>query len=139
MELDLKSFLTQYGDALKDKVINKYNPLFDPNSRDTWDNDTSLRLSNLKRQPFPGQANVILALAKGFYVKGKRGLILNGEMGTGKTICAIIVAHLMPKANYRVLIMCPGHLVQKWIREIESTIPRCRTINLNGKVRHEVA
>jgi len=323
MELDLKTFLSQYGNALKEKVIRLYNPLFNPNNRDAWDNDTELRLSDLKRKPFPAQVNAILALAKGFYTKGKKGLILNGEMGTGKcvakdtlihtegplvpiqdlfikyadiekevfdgegyfsplkkplavlslnseqrlclktvnsfyrqkvkeklrkvmlsdgswivitqshklltpngwtarlskgdfvavpmreivkqpepmlispklmaymlaegnecskhggayicqksdctylrieqiedvdyddwvydlevrdthnfvanhiiahnTICAIAVAHLMPKANYRVLIMCPGHLVRKWIREIQITIPRCRTINLNGK------
>jgi len=133
MELDLKAFLSQYGDALKEKVINVYNPLYNPNNRDTWDNETELKLSDLKRQPFPAQVDAILALAKGFYVNGKRGLILNGEMGTGKTISAIAVAHLIPKANYRVLIMCPGHLVQKWIREIQSTIPRCRVINLNGR------
>ena len=133
MELDLKSFLTQYGDALKEKVIKVYNPLFNPDNRDTWDNDTELRLSDLKRNPFLAQANALLALAKGFYTKGKRGLILNGEMGTGKTLCAIAVAHLLPKANYRVLVMCPGHLVQKWIREIQITIPRCKIINLNGK------
>jgi len=133
MELDLKSFLSQYGDALKEKVIKVYNPLYNPNNRDTWDNETELRLSDLKRHLYPAQVNATLALAKGFYEKGKKGLVLNGEMGTGKTFCAISVAHIMPKANYRVLVMCPGHLVQKWIREIQITIPRCKVVNLNAR------
>lgn len=39
----------------------------------------------------------------------------------------------MPQKNKRVLIQCPGHLVQKWIREAKMTIPDCTCVNLNGK------
>ncbi len=37
------------------------------------------------------------------------------------TLMAINVASLIPKKNCRVLIICPGHLVKKWKREIIST------------------
>ncbi|MEJ2717412.1 MAG: SNF2-related protein [Deltaproteobacteria bacterium] len=72
-------------------------------------------------------------MAKGFFAAKKKGLILVGEMGTGKTEMAIAVSHLIPKRNYRVLVMCPPHLVQKWIREIDVTLPKCKIVNLNGK------
>ena len=130
--MKLKDFLEKYGDSLKEKVVQGLRPLFNPVRQDKWDTTALAKLSELKREPFVAQQKAIVALAKGFFLKNKKGQILTAEMGTGKTICSIAVAHLIPKSNYRVMIMCPGHLVQKWIREIEITLPRCKTINLNG-------
>ena len=130
--MKLKDFIKEYGDALKKKVVVGAQPLFNPAKQDEWDKRALARLSELKRKPFAAQEKTITALAKGFYLKNKKGQILTAEMGTGKTICSIAVAHLMPKLNYRVMIMCPGHLVQKWTREIEITLPKCKVVNLNG-------
>jgi len=132
-KISLKDFLGEFGKALKKKVLAAFSPNYNPKAHDAWDNQAEMRLQDLKRKPFPAQAKAILAVAKGFFVKNKKGLILVGEMGTGKTLCSIGVCHLLPKRNYRVLVMCPPHLVQKWIREIEITIPKCRVVNLNGK------
>lgn len=73
--------------------------------------------------------------------------ILNEGMGTGKTvqgaaICeAVGVAQTMNKknatlkgvyemgaegANYRNIVMCPGHLIEKWAEEIRSEVPFAR-------------
>lgn len=54
-------------------------------------------------------------------------------MGTGKTIMALATAYLSPKASKRILVLCPGHLVKKWIREAKQTIPNCTIVNLNDK------
>ena len=133
MELSLRDFLGKYGQSLKTKVVKALNPLFNPNDKDAWDREAGLKLEDLKRKPFPAQTRAILAIAKGFFVERKMGIVLTAEMGCGKTICSIAAAHLMPKQNYRVIVMCPGHLIQKWIREIEITLPKCRVININGK------
>ena len=37
------------------------------------------------------------------------------------------------KERPRVLVMCPPHLVRKWIKEIKETVPVAKVINLNGK------
>lgn len=132
MELALKDFLGEYGDSLKKKVIERLKPLYNPRSEDAWDREARLKLKQLKRTPFPAQEKAILAVAKGFYRKAKKGLILVGEMGVGKTLCATAVAHLLNKSAYRVLVMCPPHLVQKWIREITETVPGAKAVNLNG-------
>jgi len=132
LTLTLKDFLSGYGNSLKKKVLDTLQPSFNPGAKDAWDREMELRLDQLKRKPFPAQANAILSLAKGFYLRKKKGLLLVGEMGVGKTLCAIAVAHLSGKSAYRVLVMCPPHLVQKWIREVKETIPHARTINLNG-------
>ena len=48
-----------------------------------------------------------------------------GEMGTGKTFIAAAAAHM---ADFRrVLVLGPPHLVPKWKREVEETVPSART------------
>ncbi len=42
-------------------------------------------------------------------------------MGLGKTIIGAAVIELLDA--YPALIICPPHLVPKWIREIEEVIP----------------
>jgi hypothetical protein len=47
-----------------------------------------------------------------------KNVLLSGEMGTGKTTVAVVAVELarLPK----VIVVCPGHLVPKWRREIET-------------------
>ncbi len=49
--------------------------------------------------------------------------LVSGEMGTGKTTIATIAA-LLAKFE-KVVVMCPTHLVKKWIREVD-TIAKAR-------------
>ena len=45
-------------------------------------------------------------------------------MGTGKTFIGAAAAHM---AGFeRILIICPPHLVPKWKREVEMTVPGVR-------------
>jgi SNF2 family DNA or RNA helicase len=127
--MDLKEFLSEFGDSLREKV--RTTPIYDPEHLDAWDAQAQAGLKNLRRQPFPSQADSILALAKGFYLEGKRAEIMVGEMGVGKTLIAIGVAALAPRQNQRTIVMCPGHLVDKWMREIGETLPQAKIVNLN--------
>ena len=61
--MELKEFLSEFGDSLREKI--KTSPVFDPGCLDAWDTEALGRLQTMKRQPFPPQANTILALAKG--------------------------------------------------------------------------
>ena len=45
-------------------------------------------------------------------------------MGTGKTFIAAAAAHMA--GFQRILIICPPHLVPKWKREVEMTVPDVR-------------
>ena len=53
-----------------------------------------------------------------------RGTTVVGEMGTGKTFIGAAAAHMA--AFERILIICPPHLVPKWKREVEMTVPGVR-------------
>lgn len=132
--MDLKEFLSEFGDSLRAKI--KLRPVYDPENMDEWDAEAMQKINRLiqeaSRDDIPAQKNGILALAKGFYQKGKRAEICVGEMGVGKTFCAAAVPTLNPRKNHRTLVMCPGHLVNKWMREIREAIPHAKIVNLNN-------
>ena len=132
--IKLAAFLDEWGDVLKAQVLKEMKPVYSQTTEDEWDRQAREKLQSLLRSPFPGQITKgILPVARSFYVEDRKADFLNGVMGTGKTFMGLAVAYLLPKKNKRILIQCPGHLVKKWIREAENTIPHCTCINLNRK------
>jgi hypothetical protein len=90
-------------------------------------------MEQLLREPFPAQREVIQAALCGLVDAGQRSVVINGEMGTGKTLMAIAAAYLLHHEGFpRALVVCPPHLVYKWRREIVQTVPQARVWILNG-------
>lgn len=132
--IKLADFLDEWGDILKAEVVKNMNPVYSPKAEDDWDLQAREKLQQLLRKPFESQTRKgILPVARSFFKEDHKADFLVGEMGVGKSFMGLAVAHLLPKANKRILIQCPGHLVKKWIREAQNTIPNCNCINLNGK------
>jgi len=76
----------------------------------------------LLRPAYPAQAHVITACVKAWH--RQKALILVGDCGTGKSLCAAAIAHAHAEGRpYRGLVFAPPHLLGKWQREIEETIP----------------
>ena len=67
MEITLRNFLADYGQSLKQKVIDSFKPIYTASGKDTWDNEAELTLDGLKRKLFPAQSRAVLSLAKGFF------------------------------------------------------------------------
>jgi len=109
-------YLSHFGPDLANKLIRESKPLYDP-TKDKW----HPRLHNLLRTPFQAQGDTIMGLVK--CLENLRGAFVIGEMGVGKTLIGAAVPYIFSKKPCRSLIMCPGHLVLKWIREIENTVP----------------
>ena len=79
-------------------------------------------LPRLLRRPLGAQADTIKGAA--LSLEAHRGTTVVGEMGTGKTFIGAAAAHM---AGFkRVLVLCPPHLVPKWKREVEMTVPGAR-------------
>ena len=134
MERTLADFLDEWGEVLKSQVISNMNPVYQPKAEDRWDNQAKTRLGNLLRQPFESQiSRGILPVARALYKEDRKGAFLVGEMGTGKTMMGLAIASLAPRPAKRILIQCPGHLVKKWIREAEATLPASICHNLNAR------
>ena len=125
----LKDFLDSYGPSLAKRVNDELEVLHDPLTDEAGDMDRML--DNLNKRPFPVQKEVIKGVVKSFK-NGNRSVYITAEMGSGKTLMGI-ASSLLLKKRPRVLVMCPPHLVRKWIKEIRETSPISKVFNLNGR------
>lgn len=140
---NVDEYMTVYGGALGSEARRRLRPLHDPSF------DAPSRVL-LKRAPFPAQAHVAIAAAK--CLVRKTACCIVGEMGTGKTFISLnsILEHMnqmgIAYEGFRAIIMCPGHLVSKWAREITDTVPEARVvvlkkwsdiINIHAKLKYK--
>ncbi|OLU25525.1 DEAD/DEAH box helicase [Pseudomonas sp. PA15(2017)] len=127
--INLTDFIDEFGDELLSS-LNRSNP---PVYTGAANGARQQVMDNLKRKPFPAQADVVQAISALLLDRNEQAGIINAEMGTGKTMMAIAVAAVMHAAGYRrSLVISPPHLVYKWRREILETIPDARVWVLNG-------
>jgi len=111
---DLVSYLQTFKAEINHAAQQTAPPLHVPGD------DLDPRMDELNRQPYRAQADVIQATLKA--LETRSGVYICGEMGTGKTLIGATIPYLS-RQDARTLILCPGHLVNKWKREIEQTIP----------------
>ena len=120
-------YLGAFGRRLAERVAHTYPPLYDPRTEHPHP-----RIAELLRRPFPAQADCITGLARAF--EHRPGLALVGEMGSGKTLMAAALLHILHEDRFRALVMAPGHLVRKWARELELTVPRVTVRTLSNYI-----
>ncbi len=129
----LSKFMHKYGDQIGAHIVSAYRPLynFDPTPEETAILDTL----GTKRKPLPGQEkagllpaqrHVATAVARAIKKHGVGNV--QGEMGVGKTSLSTGVLEILN--SYPAIVMCPPHLVPKWIREIEETVPGTRAMEI---------
>lgn len=128
-KMSIADFVRDYRASLVEAVRLQNPPVYDGVQREhlnEW-------LSQLTRQPFAAQRDVIHAVSRYLVDAGKPAAIINGEMGAGKTLMAIATAWLLHRQGFqRSLVVCPPHLVYKWRREIKQTVPNAVVWILNG-------
>jgi hypothetical protein len=122
----LSDFMKAHGEKIAAHVLETYKPLYnmDPTPKEIEVLDTL----GTGRKPLPGQERAGLLPAQRHAAAAlARSISKNGvancqaEMGTGKTTISTGVLELLDA--YPALVLCPPHLVPKWIREIEEVIP----------------
>ena len=115
--MNLGEFIDTFKDAIAQRVVESFPPLYRPS-------ENGHRLPRLLRKPLGAQEDAIKGAA--LSLEAHRGTTVVGEMGTGKTFIAAAAAHM---AGFRrVLVLCPPHLVPKWKREVEMTVPGARAV-----------
>ena len=126
----LGDFLRDFGSDLLAKVQVQNPPTFSGQGQKNRD----AILDRLLRKPFDRQREAIHALCSLLVDQNEKAGILNGEMGTGKTMMAIGLTAILQQAEgfNRTLVIAPPHLVYKWRREILETVPNARVWVLNG-------
>ena len=115
--MNLGEFIDKFKEAIARRVVESYPPLYRPS-------ENGGILPRLLRRPLGAQADAIRGAA--LSLEAHRGTTVVGEMGTGKTFIGAAAAHM---AGFkRVLVLCPPHLVPKWKREVEMTVPGARGV-----------
>ena len=115
--MDISEFIQTYKDAIAQKVTEAYAPRYQPGQP-----GQDKPLPALVRKPMGAQEHAVRGTALSLEVN--LGTIIVGEMGTGKTYIAAAAAHMAGFRN--ILVLVPPHLVYKWKREIEMTVPWAR-------------
>lgn len=129
-----------HGNELARAILDSHTPVFD--------GDLSLYQADLARLQAPGilpgrskpeflqqQLEAAAAVAFRWKKQGRKSAVISGEMGTGKTAMAIVACEL---AHHRkVVVVCPSHLVSKWIRECEA-VTSIKGIAVTAKKLSEV-
>jgi SNF2 family DNA or RNA helicase len=127
----LKDFLERHGARLGEKIEQNLTPVYNP-LRPEGVGAYEEKMLPLLRRPFPVQGEVIKGISKALYDLKRRHLFVCGEMGTGKTIVALATAQ-NAAIPIRALVVCPTHLVEKWLREAKQTMPDVVTVDLTVK------
>ena len=110
--MNLGDFIDTFKEAIARRVVESYPPLYRPS-------ENGGTLPRLLRSPLGAQADAIRGAA--LSLKAHRGTTVVGEMGTGKTFIGAAAAYMA--GFQRILVICPPHLVPKWKREVEQTVP----------------
>ena len=113
--MNLGEFIDTYKEAIAQRVVESYPPLYRPS-------ENGGTLPRLLRTPLGAQGDAIRGAA--LSLEAHRGTTVVGEMGTGKTFIGAAAAHMA--GFQRILVLCPPHLVPKWKREVEQTVPLAR-------------
>jgi len=122
----LSDFMKAHGEKIAAHVLETYKPLYnlDPTPKEI----AVLDAIGTQRKPLPGQERAGLLPAQRHAAAAlARSIRKNGvancqaEMGSGKTTIGSAVIELLDA--YPAIVICPPHLVPKWIREIEEVIP----------------
>ena len=113
--MNLGDFIDTFKDAIAQRVVESYPPLYRPS-------ENGGTLPRLLRTPLGAQADAIRGAV--LSLQAHRGTTVVGEMGTGKTFIGAAAAYMA--GFQRILVICPPHLVPKWKREVEMTVPGAR-------------
>ncbi|MBQ3512169.1 MAG: hypothetical protein IJA32_00010 [Lachnospiraceae bacterium] len=141
---NMDDYFEKYGHTLVDNLEKLLKPLSPME-------DKVKSLAFIEKSPFPQQAAIINGAVK--CLQHKDYVLLIESMGAGKTLQAMGVAEAYfneqylkahpdkniidvykdgSLVNYRVIIMCPPHLVEKWAQSLRDEIPYAKVVILES-------
>lgn len=115
-------FITAHAEKIADAILERNNPTYDYRPTKSEWHVTGRSALGLPALPgrtekglFDMQRHFAIAAAR---VMQKHGVcIMNAEMGFGKTSTSIAAIELLNE--WPALVVCPGHMVWKWKRDLE--------------------
>jgi len=134
---DLQDFLARYGKALAGTAERKLVPLHRPGVDAAPDLERielhRSKMQGKRFQFFPSQKEKIAGAVQG--LKQHKTVMFVCDCGAGKSPMSLGAAYTYARGgNFKAIVMCPGHLVNKWVREARLLIPNvyARPVKLVG-------
>jgi SNF2-related domain len=114
--MNIHEFIEEFRSVIVASVGRDSNPLYHPGT----DRKKIYELiKTLPRRPIASQVDAIGGIVHA--LRYRDSAILVGEMGLGKTYISIAAAAAL--GFTKILVVCPPHLVGKWRREVQQTVP----------------
>lgn len=131
---ELQNFLEGNAGAIAEVMAERYQPMYAKPTQEEWNKLAPL----LKGKSLPGRktsgllpAQKHVAIAASRSVQGQGWVDIIAEMGCGKTAMSLATLELISNA-YPAIVLSPGHIVQKWAREVEEVIPGARGVVIDS-------
>lgn len=142
---NMDSYFQLYGKSIVDNLRNIVHPIAELNGEIT-------RAALKKTRLYPQQAAMVNGVYEYLRTGKKRRALFVMETGTGKTIQAAAEVEMYYVGrwleqhpgkslndvyakpgiiNYRHIVMCPGHIAEKWAKEIKKEIPYAKATIIN--------
>jgi superfamily II DNA or RNA helicase len=122
----LDAYLNTFTDVLATRIQESFSPRFDPATDKCSEtlqdfSDYADYMGDIKL--YPAQRSVIQATSNA--LDHEKSTFIIGECGAGKTImgAATIMTNNRDRKIMTNIVLCPGHLVEKWKAEIERRVP----------------
>lgn len=121
---EFQTFLDQHAQRIGQIIGQRYQPIYHEPTVEEW----QLLGTLMTQKKLPGRAiaglldtqkHVAAAAARSCRYQGWCDIV--GEMGTGKTATSLGTIALLNA--FPSIVLCPGHMIEKWKREIEEVIP----------------
>ncbi|MCH8517968.1 MAG: DUF6094 domain-containing protein, partial [Cyclobacteriaceae bacterium] len=114
--MTMKGLLDNYGKSLMSGMLKACPVLHDP------DNDPNpIPMPDLARPLYPAQAEAVRTILKLRERSPEDGVVVLGEIGSGKT--SVALASLKAMGSKKPLVVCPPHLLDSWREQVEAVVP----------------
>lgn len=121
------SYLNTFGTTIAARIRGQFRPLFDP-ATETVSNAILTLNRHVKETAgyplFPAQLAAAEALKR--RLQRSKFALLIAECGSGKSKIGSLAlqSYFLPQGRKRLhLVLCPSHMTEKWVRELNETIP----------------
>ena len=135
-------YLSTFGVAIAERIKDQFNPLFDPATESLTPEVLAVNKyikENAGYSLYDAQLAVVEAHKR--ELKLSKSTLCIAECGSGKTKIGAAALHsYQQRLNYSVqdsfagynsrahtkcfnIVMCPSHMAEKWVRELEETLP----------------
>lgn len=130
----LNDYLNVFGETLASKIQGSFRPKFIPGMDEYSDgvNNYDDAIFSTGIEMYEAQKSLVQASVNNLRAEDTTFII--SEMGTGKTLMGAgidyahfnEIKHLNGKKSFNAVVLCPGHLVNKWQKEVERFVPNAR-------------